>query len=77
MKIKMLKKTQGSPDGIQVNVYEAGMEYDLPDRLANTFVNQMKVAEFVKQETKMMTGEDGTLEEQSFDSEKPANKRKK
>jgi len=77
MKIKMLKKTQGSPNGIQVNVYEVGEIYDLPDGLANTFVKIMKVAAFETEETKMMTGKDGTLEEQSFDNEKPANKRKK
>jgi hypothetical protein len=77
MKIKMLKTTQGAADGIHIYAYEAGVIYNLPDSLANVFVNQMKVATRVNEETKMMTGEDGTLEEQSFDSEKPVNKRKK
>lgn len=40
MKVKMIKTMKGSPDGIQVNEYEAGKEYDLPEGLANNFLGQ-------------------------------------
>ena len=38
MKVKMLVSHSGSPDGIQVFLYESGKEYDLPDRLAAIFL---------------------------------------
>jgi len=44
-----MRKTQtGSPDGIKVNTYEKGKTYILPRDLAKVFVNELKVAEIVK-----------------------------
>lgn len=40
MKIKMTKTTDGSPDGININTYEKGEKYDVPDSLAENFVGQ-------------------------------------
>jgi hypothetical protein len=37
MQIKMLETAQGSPDGVQVNTYEAGETYDVPEILADAF----------------------------------------
>jgi hypothetical protein len=34
VKITMLEDAPGSPDGIHVQDYEAGVEYDVPDRSA-------------------------------------------
>lgn len=39
MKIRMLIDQKGSPDGIQVNEYEAGKKYDLPANLAQVFLD--------------------------------------
>jgi hypothetical protein len=38
VKIKMLEDAPGSPDGIHVQDYENGVEYDVPDRLGEVFV---------------------------------------
>jgi len=38
MKIRMLSTQKGSPDGIQVNEYEVGQKYDLPQGLAMVFL---------------------------------------
>lgn len=45
MKVKMLKESLGSPNGININRYKKGVTYDLPDKLAKVFIDQMKVAE--------------------------------
>lgn len=42
--IKMTKTTRGSINGIQVEEYEAGHEYNLPERLVSVFVDQLSVA---------------------------------
>jgi len=47
-KIRMRKTQTGSPDGIKVNTYEKGKTYILPRDLAKVFVNELKVAEIVK-----------------------------
>lgn len=39
MKIRMIVTTKGSPDGIQVNEYQAGGKYDLPESLAKVFLD--------------------------------------
>lgn len=39
MKIRMLQTQKGSPDGIQVNEYEQGKKYDLPESLAEVFLD--------------------------------------
>lgn len=44
MKIKMLKTKKGSPDGITVNTYFEGQDYDMPNSLADVFINQLEVA---------------------------------
>jgi hypothetical protein len=38
VKIKMLEDAPGSPDGIHVQDYEAGVEYEVPDSLGDVFV---------------------------------------
>lgn len=38
-KITMLETRKGSPDGVNVNTYEAGASYALPESLAATFVS--------------------------------------
>lgn len=40
----MLKDAKGSPNGIITRSYDKGNEYDLPESLANAFVNDLKVA---------------------------------
>lgn len=40
MLVKMKATVIGSPDGIIVNTYENGKEYDLPTRLAEIFLQQ-------------------------------------
>jgi len=47
MLVKMIKTTPGSKDGISVQKYEAGKEYNLPESLASAFVS-VGVAEEVK-----------------------------
>lgn len=47
LKVKMLKTTPGSPDGIRVQRYDEGEVYDLSDALAKAFVDHMNVAEYV------------------------------
>lgn len=44
MKIKMLKTTKGAPDGVTINTYYEDQEYDMPNDLADVFVNQLRVA---------------------------------
>lgn len=47
MQIKMLETALGSPDGVQVNTYEAGETYELPEILADAFLGD-RVAETVE-----------------------------
>jgi hypothetical protein len=49
MKIKMIKTEKGSEDGIHVNEYVIGKEYEICESLAKVFI-KMKVAEKVKEE---------------------------
>ncbi len=48
--IKMLRNKHGSPDGYTVKHYEKDQEYDVPAALAKIFVEDDKVAEYVKAE---------------------------
>lgn len=48
VRIKMTRNRHGSPDGVTVNHYEADTEHDLPESLAKVFVEDDKVAEYVK-----------------------------
>lgn len=51
VKVKMLTTCKGSPDGMVTNVYEEGEVYDMPDSLAEVFLDEMEVAEvFVEEE---------------------------
>ena len=45
MRIKMLRTTEGSPNGISVRSYSEGEIYDLPETLARVFIHDMNVAE--------------------------------
>ena len=47
-KVKMLAPTPGSEDGVSINLYQAGQEYDLPEGLAKSFVEHMRVASYVR-----------------------------
>jgi len=47
-KIKMTESKKGSPNGTTVINYIAGKEYDLPEGLANVFVNKLLVAVEIK-----------------------------
>ena len=49
MRVKMLKTTKGCSDRIKVETFEKGKKYDISDDLANVFVEQMKVAKYVKE----------------------------
>jgi len=51
----MLKDAKGSTDGISTRSYDKGNEYDLPESLANAFVNDMKVAKIIEPEKKAAT----------------------
>ena len=44
LKVKMLRTTPGSTDGIRVQSYKEGETYELPDSLAKVFVGE-KLAE--------------------------------
>jgi hypothetical protein len=44
----MLRNKHGSPDGHTVNHYEKDKEYDVPESLANVFINDDQVAELVE-----------------------------
>ena len=52
MKIKMVKTSLGSPDGIKVQQYEAGKVYDVPEELGLLFV-ESEVAKKVEREKKV------------------------
>jgi hypothetical protein len=47
VRVLMLRNKSGSPDGVAVNHYEKGKEYDVPEALANLFIETDKVAEAV------------------------------
>lgn len=40
MQVKMKSTQKGSPDGITVHTYEKGEVYDLPDSLAEVFLEE-------------------------------------
>ena len=48
MLIRMKKSKPGSSDGMHVKMYEADKQYEVSERLADIFINQMNVAEEVK-----------------------------
>ena len=43
-KVQMLIEAKGSIDGVTLLTFDAGKEYDIPDSLADAFVNHMMVA---------------------------------
>lgn len=47
--VKMIKSILGSENGIRVQEYKQGQEYDISDKLANVFVTQLKVAEQIEE----------------------------
>ena len=56
-KVLMLETAKGSPDGITVNTYEKGEQYDLPDDLISCFVDSGCI-EMVVEETKVEPAEE-------------------
>lgn len=45
-RVVMSKTAYGSENGFSVSLFELGQEYDISERLADVFVNQMGVASF-------------------------------
>lgn len=58
MKIKMKKTDFGSPDGITVLKYFINKEYDIPDALAKSFVEHLKIAEYAEEKKMEKTAPD-------------------
>ena len=65
MQIRMLRTQRGSPDGLEVRLYEAGRKYDVPAELAAVFIGQGSAEEDkedvleVKDEAKVDIGASG------------------
>jgi hypothetical protein len=77
MLVNMLETKLGSPDGIQVNEYKKGEEYNLPSSLARVFLDE-KWAKEVKETKKPGPDEtkvDGPSEEKEEADEKEDNKK--
>ena len=53
-KVKMTKSTPGSEDGFTTNLYLVDQEYDLSENLAKAFVEQMKVASYMRTRNKLV-----------------------
>jgi hypothetical protein len=47
IKIRMKENCPGSPNGYQTFNYKKGEEYSIPEKLADVFLNTLKVAERV------------------------------
>lgn len=45
--IKMLRDQKGAPNGVIVRPYYEGETYDLPEDLSQSFVEELRVAEYV------------------------------
>lgn len=58
VKIRMKKTEFGSPDGITIVKYEVDNNYDIPESLAESFVKQLKVAEYVEENKMEKTAPD-------------------
>ncbi len=48
MRVTMLKEEKGSPNGIRVEKYLANESYDIPERLANVFIDIGSAKEFIR-----------------------------
>lgn len=55
MLVKMTRTEKGSPDGVSVREFTKGEVYDLPDSLADVFVNEMECADQLKSTSKTIT----------------------
>lgn len=67
VKIKMLKTTQGSPDGITVSSFKEDETYLVPYDLAKSFCSSLKVAEVVEDEDEDEDTEDEDTETEDED----------
>lgn len=79
-KILMLRTTRGSDNGMVVNTYEAKNEYVVGDKLADIFVNTLKVAELLPMRTAVpdeSKDAKGSRENKDAASEKEADKEEK
>lgn len=76
MKVRMLGTHKGSPDGIQVNEYQAGEKYDLPKRLADIFLDA-DMAEEDKEEIPEVKEEETQTKEETNETKtnRPADRR--
>lgn len=72
-KIKILKTVKGSPDGINIKIYQKGKEYTVNDSLLKSFI-EMGVCEIV-QEKKMI--KDYENKQLNMKTEKKGRKRNK
>ena len=48
MKIKMTENKRGSIDGVTVNMYLSGIEYDIKESLANVFIKLNVAKEIIE-----------------------------
>lgn len=42
--IMMIQTATGSPDGLSVRTFEKGKQYEVPELLANVFINELQIA---------------------------------
>jgi hypothetical protein len=84
MEIKMKKNAMGSECGKFTKEFLAGESYDVTERLADVFVNEMKVAEYVcgekakeSHDNKSMDSSDYQNKAEKSEDEKKPNKGEK
>jgi len=71
----MLQNSIGAIDGIHVEKFQVGKEYNLNESLADVFVTQMKVAEYVDEEDAPIDYEpEKNIVEEKMVLESPENK---
>lgn len=68
VKIKMLKSSRGSEDGIKVKDFKAGEIYLVVESLADVFVGQLHIAEYFVEKKSCSTPENKMI------SSSPSNK---
>jgi hypothetical protein len=73
----MLKSTKGSNTGQTVQTFEKGETYTISDKLAEVFVDHLKVAEYASRRTEETKMEAGSRENKDAADEKKSNKDEK
>lgn len=62
MLVKMKLTERGAPDGIQVNTYEEGKTYDIPDSLGEVFVEENWATEVKSKKAKATANNPSSVE---------------